>query len=160
MRTGLQPGDLSAIVSMHGRLYAEEYGFDTTFEPYVAEPLSAFARRASRRECVWIEYDGERLAGCVAIVEAAEDVAQLRWFLVHPSARGRGLGRRLLSAAVVFSRDAGYARMVLWTVGGLAASRHLYAQAGFVCVESSPARLWGVDVVEEKHELALDRLVR
>jgi len=160
MRTGLQPGDLGAIVSMHGRLYADEYGFDTTFEPYVAEPLSAFARRASPRERVWIEHDGERLAGCVAIVEAAGDVAQLRWFLVHPSARGRGLGRRLLSAAVAFSRDEGYARIVLWTVGGLAASRRLYAEAGFVCVESSPARFWGVDLVEEKHELALDRLVR
>ena len=160
MRTGLQPGDLGAIVSMHGRLYAEEYGFDTTFEPYVAEPLSAFARRASPREREWIEKDGEHLAGCVAIVEAAEDVAQLRWFLVHPSARGRGLGRRLLSAAVAFSRDEGYGRIILWTVGGLAASRHLYADAGFVCVESAPVRLWGVDVVEEKHELALDRLVR
>ena len=160
MRTGLQPGDLGAIVSMHGRLYADEYGFDTTFEPYVAEPLSAFVRRASPRERIWVEYDGDRLVGCVAIVEAADDQAQLRWFLVHPAARGRGLGHRLLDAAIEFSRAEGYARLILWTVGGLAASRHLYARAGFVCVESSPTRLWGVDVVEEKHDLPLAPLIR
>lgn len=160
MRTALQPGDFGAIVAMHGMLYADEYGFDTTFEAYVAGPMAEFVLRASPRERIWVQARAGAIAGCVAIVTAAEDVAQLRWFLVHPSARGTGIGRRLLDAAVTFARDAGYARIVLWTVAGLEAAQHLYQRMGFVCVEAAPARRWGVDVVEEKHEMVLAPLVR
>jgi N-acetylglutamate synthase-like GNAT family acetyltransferase len=155
MRTTLQPGDFGAIVSMHGVLYGQEYGFDTSFEAYVAEPLAAFVLRRSARERVWVEEREGRLVGCVAIVTADDRVAQLRWFLVHPSARGTGLGRRLLDVAIAFSRDAGYERVILWTVAGLAAAQHLYSRAGFERVEAAPARRWGVDVIEERHELAL-----
>ena len=160
MRTALQPGDFGAIVAMHGTLYADEYGFDATFEAYVAGPLAEFVLRASPRERIWVEARGGAVVGCVAIVMAAEGIAQLRWFLVHPSARGTGLGRRLLDAAVSFARAAGYARIVLWTVAGLEAAQHLYQQTGFVCVEAAPVRRWGVDVIEEKHQMALAPLVR
>ena len=157
MRTALQPGDVGAIVAMHGRVYALEYGFDTTFEAYVAGPMAEFVLRASPRERIWIEERDGGVAGCVAIVAAEPDVAQLRWFLVHPAARGAGLGRRLLAAAVAFSRDAGYRRLMLWTVAGLPAAQHLYREAGFRLVQSTPLRRWGVDVVEEQHEMSLIR---
>jgi GNAT superfamily N-acetyltransferase len=157
MRTTLQPGDVGAIVAMHGRVYAEEYGFDATFEAYVAEPLAAFVMRASPRERIWLEDRDGTLAGCVAIVDAGANAAQLRWFLVHPSARGLGLGRRLIAEAVDFCRAAGYARIILWTVAGLHAAQHLYRAHGFSCVEASPQRRWGVDVIEERHELGLIR---
>jgi GNAT superfamily N-acetyltransferase len=157
MRTALQPGDVGAIVAMHGVVYAQEYGFDTTFEAYVAGPLADFVRRASPRERIWIEERDGRVAGCVAIVEAAPDVAQLRWFLVQPAARGNGLGRRLLNAALGFSIEAGYRRILLWTVAGLEAAQHLYRQAGFACVEAAVVRRWGVEVVEERHEMSLIR---
>jgi N-acetylglutamate synthase-like GNAT family acetyltransferase len=160
MRTALQPGDVGAVIAMHGVLYAEEYGFDTTFEAYVAEPLAAFVLRASPRERIWVEQRDGRLVGCVAIVAADERTAQLRWLLVHPAARGTGLGRRLLDAAVVFSQDAGYERIILWTLSGLEAALQLYRRAGFVRVETAPARRWDVDVVEEKHELTLASLIR
>ena len=155
MRTTLQPGDFGSIVAMHGRLYAEEHGFDTTFEAYVAGPFAAFVLRASPRERIWIEDRGGRIAGCVAIVGADEVTAQLRWFLVEPAARGTGLGRRLRDAAIAFSRDAGYRRIVLWTVAGLEAAQHLYRQAGFERTEAAPARRWGVDVLEEQYTLTL-----
>src|SRR5512135_3731567 len=116
MRTVLQPGDVGGIVAMHGLVYAEEYGFDTTFEAYVAAPMAEFVLRGSPRERIWIEERDGRLAGCVAIVTAAPAVAQLRWFLVHPSARGTGVGGRLLREALAFGAQAGYHRIVLWTV--------------------------------------------
>jgi ribosomal protein S18 acetylase RimI-like enzyme len=83
-------------------------------------------------------------------------VAQLRWFLVDPSARGRGLGTRLLSEAVSFARECGYRVVVLWTVSALAAAARLYRAAGFRKVQDRPGRLWGADVVEEKYELTID----
>lgn len=155
LRTTLRPGDLGAIVSLHGILYAREYGFDATFEAYVAGPLADFVRAASPRECLWIAEQEGRIVGSIAIVAARADVAQLRWFLVDPSARGAGLGKRLLEAAVGFSRQQGYRSIILWTVSALTTAANLYRQAGFVKVEEQAHRLWGVDVVEEKYALEL-----
>jgi GNAT superfamily N-acetyltransferase len=151
----LRPGDLGWVVHRHGALYAREYGFDPTFEAYVAGPLADFALRGSPRDRIWIAEIQGRFAGCVAIVAAEPRAAQLRWFLVEPEARGAGLGRRLLLEALGFCRACGYASVTLWTVGALVAAAHLYRAAGFVKVEERPGRRWGVDVTEEKYELDL-----
>ncbi len=79
----------------------------------------------------------------------------LRWFLVDPSVRGAGLGKRLLQESIAFSRNCRYKTIILWTVSALTAAAHLYRAAGFRKVEEKPGRLWGVDVVEEKYELEL-----
>src|SRR4051794_17386777 len=135
VRHYLQPGDLGAVVSLHGVLYAREYGFDPTFEAYVAGPLAEVVRRRSGRDRLWIaEADGQ-LVGCVAIVGTSEAEAQLRWFLVHPSRRGQGLGQRLLQEAVAFARELGYRSVFLWTVSALTAAARLYRSEGFVKVE-------------------------
>lgn len=155
VRTNLRPGDIGAIVSLHGLLYSREHGFDPTFEAYVAGPLSEFVKRASPRERLWIAERAGRIVGCIAIVTADAGQAQLRWYLVDPGARGAGLGRRLLDEAVAFCRGCGYGAVFLWTVSALTAASHLYRKAGFAKVEEKPGHVWGVDVVEEKYELRL-----
>jgi len=156
LRTDLRPGDIGSLVRLHGVTYAREHGFDTTFEAYVAGPLSGFVLAASPRERLWIAEREGRIAGCVAIVAASENEAQLRWFLVEPSERGRGLGTRLLREAVAFCRERGYRSVFLWTVSALADAARLYERAGFRKVEEKPSRRWGVDVVEERYLLLLD----
>ncbi len=161
VRTTVAPGDLGAVVRLHGLLYAREYGFDPTFEAYVAGPLAQFVLRAAPRERIWLAEQGGRLVGCVAIVAAEEEgvaaehggVAQLRWYLVDPAARGRGLGTLLLREAVDFARAQGYRRVILWTVSALVDAARLYRAAGFERVEERPGRHWGIDVVEEKYAL-------
>lgn len=155
VRTDIRPGDLGAVVRLHGTLYAAEYGFDETFEAYVAGPLAETVLRRSPRERIWLAERGGAIVGCVAIVAAADDLAQLRWFLVDPSVRGAGLGTTLLDRALGFAREAGYRAIVLWTVSALTAAAHLYVAAGFRRAEAHPRRLWGVDVVEERYERAL-----
>jgi N-acetylglutamate synthase-like GNAT family acetyltransferase len=157
LRTELRPGDVGWIVSRHGVLYSREYGFDPTFEVYVAGPLADMVRSASPRDRLWIAERDGRAVGCIAIVAAGPRTAQLRWFLVEPDARGSGLGRCLLSEAVAFCKESGYDAVILWTVSALAAAAHLYRSAGFRKVEEKPVRRWGVDVIEEKYELALTR---
>ena len=155
VRHTLRPGDVGAVVSLHGLVYAREQGFDATFEAYVASPLAAFVLRGSPRERLWLaERDGARV-GCIAIVAERERVAQLRWFLVVPEARGAGLGGRLMAEAIAFSREAEYERVILWTVSALHAAAHVYRSSGFRRVEAVPTYRWGVDVVEEKYELEL-----
>jgi GNAT superfamily N-acetyltransferase len=157
LRSHLKPGDVGGIVYLHGVIYAREYGFDHTFEAYVAAPLAALVQAATPRERVWIAERGDRILGCVAIANCSPDVAQFRWFLVDPAARGSGLGKRLLSEAVDFCRAQNYGSIILWTVSALHAAAHLYGAAGFRKVEERPGRRWGVDVVEERYELSLDQ---
>jgi GNAT superfamily N-acetyltransferase len=151
----LRPGDLGEIVQLHGVVYSQEQGWDVTFEAYVAGPLAEFVQRCCPRERIWIAKVGGCISGCVAVVAGSNDRAQLRWFLVHPNVRGRGLGQRLLREAVSFARDIGYREMFLWTERSLRAAAHLYQGMGFRLTESRAGHLWGKEVVEEKFELVL-----
>lgn len=156
IRTEIRPGDIGAIVRMHGEVYGAEQGWDWTFEAYVAGTLGRLAEHYDpRTDRLWLAEDGDEIVGSIAIVAAEPDVAQLRWFLIRPAARGRGLGRRLLQDAIAFCRDVGFARIFLWTTSNLPASAHLYREAGFVVTARSPRHEWGADVIEERHELRL-----
>lgn len=145
------PGDLGWVVERHGYRYAAEYGWDTTFEALVARIVADFAERDdSKREAAWIaELDGERV-GCVFCTAAdAKDTAQLRLLIVEPSARGAGVGTRLVDECLRFARRAGYRRITLWTNDVLVAARRIYERAGFRCDRREPHHSFGHDLVGE-----------
>jgi len=145
------PGDLGWVVERHGYRYAAEYGWDTTFEVLVARIVADFAERDdSKREAAWIaELDGERV-GCVFCTAAdPKDTAQLRLLIVEPSARGAGVGTRLVDECLRFARRAGYRRITLWTNDVLVAARRIYERAGFRCDRREPHHSFGHDLVGE-----------
>ncbi len=154
IRHDLRPGDMGRVIALHGMLYAEEYGFDHGFEAYVAETVAEFGRLARPGlDRLWVAERAGQLVGSIAIVGREDGAAQLRWFLVHPDARGSGLGRRLLHEALTFCRAAGYRSVYLWTVTGLEAAARLYVADGFRKTETKPpATLWGVDLAEERYD--------
>lgn len=155
IRNEFRPGDLGSLVSLHGRLYGAECGWDHTFEAYVAGPLAQFALAQGARDRIWIVERHGVVAGSIAIVELKKKVAQLRWFLLEPGLRGRGLGKRLLEEAIGFSRHCGYLRIELWTASNLAAAAHLYRSAGFELVREITHPLWGRSVTEQQYELRI-----
>jgi DNA-binding MarR family transcriptional regulator/N-acetylglutamate synthase-like GNAT family acetyltransferase len=144
------PGDLGWVVERHGYRYAAEYGWDTTFESLVARIVADFADRDdTKREAAWIaELDGERV-GCVFCTAADKDTAQLRLLIVEPSARGAGVGTRLVDECLRFARRAGYRRITLWTNDVLLAARRIYERAGFRCDRREPHHSFGHDLVGE-----------
>jgi N-acetylglutamate synthase-like GNAT family acetyltransferase len=157
VRHDLRPGDMGRVIALHGVLYAEEHGFDHRFEAYVAETVAEFGQLARPGlDRLWLaERDGE-LVGSIAIVGREEGAAQLRWFLVHPDARGHGLGHRLVRDALAFCRAAGFRSVYLWTVTGLDAAARIYLAAGFRKTETKPpALLWGVRLAEERYDLKI-----
>ncbi|MEQ8462164.1 GNAT family N-acetyltransferase [Coleofasciculus sp. E1-EBD-02] len=93
------------LTYLHGILYAKEYGWDNTFEAYVACPLAEFAKSQTDRERIWIVEKDGKVAGSIAIVEASQENAQLRWLLLHPNLRGYGIGKTLVEAAIRFCQN-------------------------------------------------------
>ena len=156
IRSNLQPGDIGYITYLHGTLYAKEYGWDHTFEGYVAKSLAEFALSFdAREECLWIaEMDGQ-IVGSIGIVGESSSEAQLRWLLVHPTMRGRGLGRYLLDTALQFCRDRGLKSVFLWTVSDLKVAAHMYQSTGFHRTEQKTHQIWGKTLTEERYDLSL-----
>jgi DNA-binding MarR family transcriptional regulator/GNAT superfamily N-acetyltransferase len=143
-------GDIGWAIEQHGRLYAEEFGWNGEFEALVATLFARFAtRHDSASEQFWVADVGAERAGCVFVVRNEEDplAAQLRCLLVDPRARGLGLGRILVEECIRFAKSAGYERMVLWTNDVLIAARRIYEAAGFSLVEEAPHHSFGHDLV-------------
>ena len=156
IRTELRPGDIGYIIYLHGTLYAQEYALDQTFEGDVAIRMGEFAKTydPSKDYAAVAELEG-RIAGAVFINGLSDERAQLRWFLVHPDARGRGLGRQLIEGAIAFCRERGFAKVSLWTISELKAAAHLYRQAGFVITREETHEIWGAKRTEQEYELIL-----
>lgn len=156
IRTSINPGDVGYLIYLHGVLYAREYGLDGTFESGVAERLGKFAQDYDPRKDYFAvaELDG-RIVGSIIINGLSDELAQLRFFLVHPDARGRGLGRELINRALAFCRAQGFKKVHLWTISELAVARHLYLEAGFVVTREEKHEIWGAMRTEQEYELEL-----
>lgn len=155
-----ESGDLGWVIEQHGRIYAEEYGWNREFEALVAGICADFVRQFQPEwERCWIaerHTQGRReRVGSVFVVRQDAQTAKLRMLILTPQARGLGLGRRLTDEAIAFARSKGYTKMVLWTNACLLAARAIYAQRGFVLTHSEPTHAFGAHQISETWELAL-----
>lgn len=156
IRTRLAPGDIGYIIYLHGTLYAQEYNLDRNFEGDVAIRMGEFAKTYDRRKDYFAvaELNG-KIVGSIVINGLSDETAQLRWFLVHPDARGRGLGHQLIDGAIAFCRERGFKKVNLWTISELKTAAHLYRQAGFVVTREESHTIWGASRTEQEYELNL-----
>lgn len=151
-----QPGDMGLVVQQQSALYAREYGWNWEFEALVAEIVAKYLREFDPTcERCWIaEKDGE-VVGSVFVVRHDATTAKLRMLYVDASARGMGIGQRLVDECLRFARQAGYTSMLLWTVNILTDARKLYQKAGFELTEEEPTVSFGKTLVSETWVRAL-----
>jgi DNA-binding MarR family transcriptional regulator/GNAT superfamily N-acetyltransferase len=151
-----RPGDIGWVASRHGAIYAQEFGWDISFEALVAEIGAQFIKSydASREHCWIAELDGEPV-GSIFLVKGSDEVAKLRLLLLEKKARGLGIGRALTEQCIRFARESGYKTITLWTQSILVAARDIYQRAGFRRVAEEPHHSFGVDLVGETWELRL-----
>lgn len=151
-----RPGDMGLVVQRQAALYAREYHWNWEFEALVAEIVAKYLREFDpAREHCWIaEKDGE-VVGSVFVVRHDDTTAKLRMLYVDASARGLGIGQRLVDECLRFARDAGYTRMMLWTMSALTDARKLYQKAGFELVEEEPTLSFGKQLVSQTWARAL-----
>ncbi len=150
IRNELLPGDLEKIVRYHDEYYSEHYGFNHDFGKYVEGPLIEFFGRNSPMERIWLLEDQTGLKGCITLARVSDQEAQLRWFYVDESLRGRGYGQKLINLLIGFAIEKKYQRIILWTVSLLEEARRMYERNGFALVEEHAGFLWGRALVEQK----------
>ncbi len=151
-----RPGDMGWVIGAHGRLYAEEFGWDERFEALVAGIAKDFIDQLNPKlERCWIAEIGGEPVGCVFVVRKSKSVAKLRLLIVEPRARGIGLGRRLVEECIAFARAKGYRKLVLWTQSNLVAARTIYRKCGFVKSKEEKHAEFGIKLTGEYWELRL-----
>ena len=150
-----RPGDAGWIISEHGRLYAEDEGYDQRFEGLVAGIIAQALERNDPQEHIIIaERDSLRL-GTISCMRENDTTARLRLFLVLPEARGLGLGQKLHDACLNFARQSGYSKMVLWTHESHRSACALYAKNGWTLMRSVESQAFGQSVVDQDWHLTL-----
>jgi peptidyl-dipeptidase Dcp len=155
IRTRLQPGDLGTVARLHGEIYTRENAFGLGFEGYVLKGLGEFALGYDpAKDRVWVCEDQGRMVGFLLGMRREEGVAQLRYFILLPDYRGRGLGRQLMELFMEWLRDREYRQAFLWTTHEQETAAALYLRYGFRLTEEKQSAAFGKVLTERRYDWA------
>jgi len=153
---GYYAGVIGQITTLHAIYYRKYWGLDHSFEAQEARELADFIITFDEhQDGLWNAVSGDALVGCIAISGDRDRPgdARLRWYIVDPRWQGRGIGTRLITKAIDFSKEAGYKRIYLWTFEGLDQARSMYEKHGFTMIQVRDVPQWGGIIREQMFEL-------
>jgi DNA-binding MarR family transcriptional regulator/GNAT superfamily N-acetyltransferase len=152
-----RPGDLGLVTSRQAILYANEFGWDWTYEGLVSRILADFvATFDPARDRAWVAEQNGEVVGSVFLMHTADlAVAKLRLLYVDAQVRGLGVGTALVKACIERARACGYTTLELWTNTVLSSARKIYQAQGFQLVSEAPHHSFGRDLVGQTWALRL-----
>ncbi|PSL43800.1 MarR family transcriptional regulator with acetyltransferase activity [Chitinophaga niastensis] len=155
-RYNLLPGDVGYLIYLHGHLYARESGYNLEFEAYVCKTFYEFLPTYNpAKDRIFLATVDNQIVGAVAILGSSRHLAQLRWFIIHPDYRGRGLGKKLLEQALDFCREKHYQKVYLMTTSMQETAIALYKRAGFRKTGEKYLQQWGQQLYEQRYDMEL-----
>ncbi|SCY66190.1 GNAT family N-acetyltransferase [Desulfoluna spongiiphila] len=167
---GYVTGLIGRITSLEAAFYREHWQLGRRFEGVIATGLSEFFNRyeagvdaffkvmhhANDTGCMASSCDA--VMGSLAVDRSGRErpgEVSLRWFFLHPSLHGHGLGKALMARAVGFARETGAREMVVETFEGLGAACSIYESFGFVLESRWEGVQWGRLLPERRYRLIL-----
>jgi len=150
---GYQTGMIGDIAALHARTHAPIIGAGPAFEGVVSQAMAEFMPRVGNpQNNTWsVVENGQTIASITIDGEDLEgNIAHLRWFILAPELRGKGLGKALLLTALTHCDSLGFEEIHLWTLKGLDAARRLYERNGFELADEYDGDQWGKKVTEQK----------
>ena len=132
VRRHLKDGDADAIAELHRRVYGSEYRLNEQF------------------------VDGdEQLLGALGLTDEGDGAGRVRWLVLDPALRGRGLARSLVAELLDEARAAGLHTLTLETYSDLTAAARIYRDAGFRVQWERVHDDWGPAVTFQGYALDL-----
>lgn len=120
------------FVAFHALLGEYEQDLPPKLRHGVVASVNAVQRTYAGRDAAFLATLDGNVIGCVAVASLDGEAAILMRLFVTPQSRGLGAARTLVTAAIDFVREAGYARVVLDTEKALLpAAYELYRSMGF-----------------------------
>jgi GNAT superfamily N-acetyltransferase len=158
IRQTLRGDDAAGIAELHRRVYTPEYGMNDVFVARVADGVldAVAAGWPEAGGGVWL-IDGADgcLDGCLALTDEGKGLGRLRWFVLAPALRGRGLARCLVSDLLACARSQGFERIELETFSALGAAARIYREVGFALTWERERTDWGPPITYQHYRLEL-----
>jgi putative acetyltransferase len=123
------PEDAAAFATLNAEWIDAYFTMEAKDRETIADPFGHYVDPGGD---VLLARDGDgAVIGCVALEPTGDGVFELSKMAVAPAQRGRGIGRRLMDAAIVRARALGGSSLFLGSNRRLEAAVGLYESAGF-----------------------------
>ncbi len=111
----------------------------------------------------WGTFDGDKLVGTIALINAGDGVGAIRKMFVLKKYRGKeyGIAQQLLETLLQYCREHNIPRVCLGTVGQLQAAQRFYEKNGFskITAEELPAHFPRMKPDHIFYEIHLETIV-
>jgi ribosomal protein S18 acetylase RimI-like enzyme len=154
IRNSLKPGDLGWILKVHGEVYSNERDYDLEFEEDIARSIVSFCEEWPKDKAkLWIAEDDGLPIGSIALHHICNYNADLRWILVVPYARHRGIGHNLMRTLLSYCQNNGVRWINCKRVELTSPARRLYEGHGFCITRRYEESIWGAKRVLLDYQL-------